>query len=122
MNTPFKPTPYPGPNSFIFDIPALNSCDLPVENCELDLPPLQEVADVLAAGLKKNFAEVDVQVRNFYICNVFYRHGGVSEHVYWNVELRPWIGYFMTWLHTMKCSPLSLIALLTSSMDLFTSM
>jgi len=41
---------------------ALNSCDLPVENCELDLPPLQEVADVLAAGLKKNFAEVDVQV------------------------------------------------------------
>ena len=82
-----------------------------MENCELDLPPLQEVADVLAAGLKKNFAEVDVQVRNIYICNVFYRHGGVSEHVYWNVELRPWIGYFMTWLHTMKCSPLSLIAL-----------
>ena len=52
-----------------------------MENCELDLPPLQEVADVLAAGLKKNFAEVDVQVRNIYICNVFFKGMGASRYM-----------------------------------------
>jgi hypothetical protein len=42
----------------------LSSSTLPVEHAALHLPSLEDVAEVLQAGLMDNFSTVSVEVRN----------------------------------------------------------
>jgi hypothetical protein len=41
---------------------ALAASDLPVEKCQLHLPPLEELATVLESGLSANFSQATVEV------------------------------------------------------------